>query len=78
MNKINTLRATVMASALMAGSAWATDGYFPHGYGIKAKGMGGVSIAMTDQAFAGANNPATASFAGNRAEAGVEVEEAHA
>ena len=73
MNKINTLRATVMASALMAGSAWATDGYFPHGYGIKAKGMGGVSIAMTDQAFAGANNPATASFAGNRAEAGVEL-----
>lgn len=73
MNKINTLRATVIASALMAGSAWATDGYFPHGYGIKAKGMGGVSIAMTDQAFAGANNPATASFAGNRAEAGVEV-----
>lgn len=73
MNKIHTLRATVIASALMAGAAWATDGYFPHGYGIKAKGMGGVSIAMTDQAFAGANNPATASFAGNRAEAGVEL-----
>lgn len=73
MNKITPLRATVMASALMACSAWATDGYFPHGYGIKAKGMGGVSIAMTDQAFAGANNPATASFAGNRAEAGVEL-----
>ena len=73
MNKINTLRATVMASALMACSAWATDGYFPHGYGIKAKGMGGVSIAMTDQAFGGANNPATVSFAGNRAEVGVEL-----
>ena len=73
MNKIHTLRATVMASALMAGAAWATDGYFPHGYGIKAKGMGGVSIAMTDQAFGGANNPATTSFAGNRAELGVEV-----
>ncbi len=73
MNTTNTLRVTVLASALLAGSTWATDGYFPHGYGIKAKGMGGVSIAMTDQAFAGANNPAAASFSGNRAEAGVEL-----
>ena len=73
MNKINTLRATVIASALMAGAAWATDGYFPHGYGMKALGMGGASVAMTDNAFAGANNPATASFAGNRAELGVNV-----
>lgn len=73
MNKTTALRATVMASALMAGSVWATDGYFPHGYGMKAKGMGGVSIAMTDQAFAGANNPAVASFAGNRAELGVDL-----
>lgn len=73
MNTTNTMRLTVLASALLAGSTWATDGYFPHGYGIKAKGMGGVSIAMTDQAFAGANNPAIASFAGNHAELGVEV-----
>ena len=73
MNKTTALRATVMASALMAGSVWATDGYFPHGYGMKAKGMGGVSMAMTDQAFAGANNPAVASFAGNRAELGVDL-----
>lgn len=73
MNKHTALRATVIAAALVASTAWATDGYFPHGYGIKAKGMGGVSIAMTDQAFAGANNPATASFSGNRAEAGVEL-----
>lgn len=73
MNKKIALRATVMASALLASAAWATDGYFPHGYGMKAKGMGGVSIAMTDQAFAGANNPAVASFAGNRAELGVDL-----
>ena len=25
----------------MAGPASATDGYFAHGYGMKAKGMGG-------------------------------------
>lgn len=73
MNKNNLLRATVMATALLTGSAWATDGYFPHGYGMKALGMGGASVAMTDNAFAGANNPATAAFAGNRAELGVNV-----
>ena len=73
MKKTIALRFTVLGIALFASGAWATDGYFPHGYGIKAKGMGGVSIAMTDQAFAGANNPATASFAGNRAEVGVEL-----
>jgi long-chain fatty acid transport protein len=51
----------------------ATNGYFPHGYGMKAKGMGGASVAMTDNAFAGAINPATAVWAGNRIEAGVDL-----
>ena len=39
-------------------------GYFTHGYGIKAQGRGGASIAFTDDAFGGANNPATMAFAG--------------
>ena len=73
MNKKTALRATVAATTLLTGAAWATDGYFPHGYGMKALGMGGASVAMTDNAFAGANNPATAAFAGNRAELGVNV-----
>ena len=65
---------TVVAALLAATSAsvWATDGYFSHGYGIKAKGMGGAAVASTDNAFAGANNPASAAFAGNRIEAGVD------
>ena len=73
MNKNNLLRATVMATACLTGSAWATDGYFPHGYGMKALGMGGASVAMTDNAFAGANNPATAAFTDSRADLGVNV-----
>lgn len=73
MKKI-TLRATVVTmAALVATSAFATDGYFPHGYGMKALGMGGASVAMTDNAFAGANNPATAAYAGNRYELGVNL-----
>lgn len=74
MKKINTLRATVVAAVLATGSsAWATDGYFPHGYGMQSLGMGGASVAMTDNAFAGANNPALAAFAGNRYEIGANI-----
>jgi long-chain fatty acid transport protein len=59
MKKINTLRATVVAAVLATGSAaWATDGYFPHGFGMKSKGMGGAAVATTDNAFSGINNPA--------------------
>jgi long-chain fatty acid transport protein len=73
MNKF-ALRPLVAALVLTAPvmSAFATDGYFSHGYGMKAKGMGGAAVASTDNAFAGANNPATAAFAGNRTEGGID------
>jgi long-chain fatty acid transport protein len=55
-------------------AAQATDGYFSHGYGMKAKGMGGASVAVAGQdAFGGANNPATMAFAGNRVDAGIDL-----
>lgn len=74
MKKINTLRATVVAAVLATGSAaWATDGYFPHGYGMQSLGMGGASVAVTGNTFAGANNPALAAFAGNRYELGANL-----
>jgi long-chain fatty acid transport protein len=62
-----------MALAGLAGSAYATNGYFSHGYGMKAKGMGGASTTNTDDAFFGANNPAAAAFAGNRIDLGVDL-----
>ncbi|MDO8284620.1 MAG: outer membrane protein transport protein [Rhodoferax sp.] len=69
-----TLRLRPLALALFLGgtlsSAFATDGYFSHGYGMKAKGMGGASVAVAQDGFAGANNPARASFSGNRIEVG--------
>ncbi len=65
------LRLTPLAALLAAGSAFATDGYFPIGYGMKAMGMGGASVAMSDDAFAGANNPAASAWAGNRVEGGL-------
>lgn len=62
-----------MALAGLAGSAYATDGYFSHGYGMKAKGMGGAATAMSDDAFGGANNPASMAFVGNRLDLGVDL-----
>lgn len=64
---------TFMALAGLAGSAFATNGYFGHGYGMKAKGMAGASTASHDDAFFGANNPAAAAFAGNRIDLGVDL-----
>jgi len=56
----------------VAGQASATNGYFMHGYGEHAKGRGGVSVAMTDDAMGGANNPATMVWAGDRLDLGVD------
>jgi long-chain fatty acid transport protein len=53
-------------------AAHATDGYFSHGYGMKAKGRAGVAMAMTDDAFGGANNPATMIWAGRRLDVGLD------
>jgi len=66
------LLCTAVAVCLAPQVAHATDGYFAHGYGMKAKGMGGVSIASTSDGFAGANNPAQAAFAGNRLDVGID------
>jgi long-chain fatty acid transport protein len=64
------------AAALALGAALipahATNGYFAHGYGIKAKGMGGAGVALAQDGFAGANNPAQSAFAGSRYDVGVD------
>jgi len=59
-----------VAAALAAPSAFATNGYFSHAYGMKGSGMGGVSTAMTHDTFGGANNPATMVWVGNRMDIG--------
>lgn len=62
-----------LALAGMAGSAFATNGFFSHGYGMKAKGMGGAGTASTEDAFGGANNPASMAYAGNRYDLGADL-----
>ena len=67
-----TLVAAATAAALAPLAAQATDGYFPHGHGMKAKGMGGAAMAMTSDTFGGADNPATMVFVGNRLDLGAD------
>lgn len=50
--------------------ASATNGYFVHGYGIKAQGQAGVSIAQPQDALAAANNPAGTVWIGDRLDIG--------
>ena len=69
-------KAKILALSLAAAfplAAGATDGYFAHGYGMQAKGMGGASTAVAESAFGAATNPATMAFAGNRFEIGLDL-----
>lgn len=59
----------VVANAV---TVYATDGYFSNGYGIKSKGRAGVSLTTTDDAFGGANNPATITWAADRVDLGLD------
>lgn len=69
------MKNTIIALALLLSAAptLATDGYFSHGYGMQAKGRGGASTAYHDNAFGGANNPASMAFVGNRLDLGVDI-----
>ena len=69
----NLFRCLPVAAACLAGPALATNGYFPHGYGIKAKGMGGVSTALAQDSLGGATNPAGMVFVGTRMDIGLDV-----
>jgi long-chain fatty acid transport protein len=66
------LKLAVAAALAAPLSALATVGYFSHGYGLKAKGMGGVGIALSQDALAPATNPAGIGFIGSRADLGLD------
>lgn len=56
--KLKKITVSLFAAGMMASPlANATNGYFSHGYGLKAKGMGGAATAMAIDAMGGANNP---------------------
>lgn len=65
--------AALIAIAAASGSAFATNGYFSHGTGMKAKGMAGVATASSSDSFGGANNPASMVWAGDRLDVGIDL-----
>lgn len=71
--RINIATIVFFAATLHCAQAWATNGYFLHGYGIKAQGQAGVSIAQPQDALASANNPAGIAWVGNRIDVGATV-----
>jgi len=71
--KMNKLVVAMFAAGVMASPlAHATNGYFAHGYGMKAKGMGGVGIALPQDSLAAATNPAGMVMIGDRIDLGVD------
>lgn len=53
------LKSAIVAGLVLPSISYATVGYFPIGYGSKSRAMGGVGIAMAQDGFAAAYNPAT-------------------
>ncbi|MEH6826888.1 OmpP1/FadL family transporter [Parasphingorhabdus sp.] len=74
-HRITSLAGLLLASAALClpSAAQATDGYFLNGVGAKAKGAGGVAIAMPQDGFAIATNPASATAIEHRLDVGFEV-----
>ena len=63
--------AACLAGAMAPGVAHATDGYFQPGYSVRSVGMGGVGIALPQDALAAATNPAGMALIGTRFDAGL-------
>jgi len=59
--------------ATLSLQAQATNGYFSHGFGIKAKGMAGAGVAFSQDSLAAATNPAGMVLVGNRWDVGADV-----
>ena len=57
---------------VLPSAAFATNGYFSHGVGQKAKGMAGVGVAYPQDALVAGMNPAGMAFVGNRFDIGFE------
>jgi len=73
MNKNYILSIAVASAMVIPTSVFATNGMMPMGFGAKAKGMAGVSIALPQEATAAANNPAGMVHLGNRIDLGAEL-----
>ncbi len=65
------LSVTLTLALALPVSAWATNGYFAHGWGTKSKAMAGVATALPQDTLVTATNPAGMAFLGRRFDLGV-------
>jgi long-chain fatty acid transport protein len=63
--------AAITCGLLGPATAFATNGYFAHGWGTKSKAMAGVATALPQDTLVSATNPAGMAFLGNRLDIGV-------
>lgn len=71
--KRNVVLALAVAAAVAAPTAFATNGYFAHGYSIKEKGLVGSGVALPQDSLAAATNPAGMVMIGNRMDLGASL-----
>jgi long-chain fatty acid transport protein len=71
--KRNVVLALAVAAAVAAPGAFATTGYFSHGYSIKEKGLAGGGSAYAQDSLAAATNPAGMVTVGNRMDLGASL-----
>lgn len=65
-----SLIALSISGALIAPSAYATNGYFAHGYSTSEKGLAGAGVAYSQDALSSATNPAGLVKVGERLDVG--------
>jgi len=75
MNKAikNKIRLATAVALLTPSLAFATNGYFAHGYGTKNKGLAGGGVAIAEDAMVAATNPAGMVLVGERADLGFAI-----
>lgn len=61
----------LVAALLAPVASYATNGYFSHGYGVKALGQAGVGVAWAQDSLAAATNPAGTLEVGDRVDLGL-------
>jgi len=71
--KKQLLSSLALTCALGSFSAFATNGYFTHGYGMTHKGMAGAGVALSEELMSGANNPANILVDGTQFSLGLEL-----
>lgn len=71
-NSLQLQRSSILlALAFVPTFAFATNGYFQHGYGVKSLGIAGIGIALPQDGLAAATNPAGTALVGDRIDAGL-------